>query len=496
VPRALLSVYDKTGIVDFARSLASMGWELISSGGTALVLAEAGLEVIDVSTITGYPAILGHRVVTLHPSVHGAILADPDDAQHRDELETYGITPVQLVVVGLYPFSGEPSIELIDVGGPAMIRAAAKNHRHVGVVTDRRQFESVLTELSMTGELSHDTRRHLAREAFSLTASYDAAISTWLTADDPLPERITISLSRDSTLRYGENPHQRAARYVVDGSRSWWSSIEQLGGKEMSYLNVVDAESAADLVWRFDSPAAVIVKHANPCGVAIGGDIGEAYANAIACDPKSAFGGIVALNGLVDASVARSVLEVFTEVLIAPDFSDDALVLLRAKPNMRLLRAAAAPTEERHLRQIHGGFLAQTLAPANADTTSWQVVSIAQPTDSQLRDARLAVVTCAAVWSNAIVIAKNDMTVGIGGGQQSRVDAVELACRRAGDRATGAVAASDAFFPFSDGPQRLFDSGVGLIVQPGGSTRDEESIAAANEAGCVMLFTGERHFRH
>lgn len=496
MPRALISVHDKTGVVDFARALSTMGWELLSSGGTAQVLSDAGLHVIDVASITGYPAILGHRVVTLHPSVHGAILADIDDAQHQAELAEHDITPIQLVVVGLYPFATDPSIDLIDVGGPAMIRAAAKNHRHVGVVTQREQYNAVLTELSAHGSLLDETRRRLARDAFALTASYDAAITTWLNDDDPLPDHITLSLSKETPLRYGENPHQQAARYVVDGSSSWWSSVAQLNGKEMSYLNVLDAQAAADLVSRFDQPAAAIIKHANPCGVALGSTIDEAYQNALACDPTSAFGGIVALNRRLDETTARLIAEVFTEVVIAPDCSNEARTVIAAKPNLRLLLATAAPHESRHLRQIHGGFLAQTVAIDRPDPSSWNVVSTARPSENQLRDAALAWATCSAVWSNAIVLAKDNMTVGIGGGQQSRIDAVDLACRRAGDRAIGAVAASDAFFPFADGPQRLIASGVRLIVQPGGSTRDQESIDAANEAGCVMLFTGERLFRH
>ncbi len=496
MPRALLSVYDKTGIVDFARSLVAMGWELLSSGGTAGVLTEAGLDVIDVATVTGYPAILGHRVVTLHPSIHGAILADPNDAQHLDELHEYDITPVQLVVVGLYPFNDNPSIELIDVGGPAMIRAAAKNHRHVGIVTSRDQYEAVLAELTSAGTLSTHTRSNLAREAFATTAAYDAAIATWLNDGEQFPDRITLALSKEATLRYGENPHQEAARYVVDGASSWWSTMQQLNGKEMSYLNVLDAEAAADLVSQFDTPAAVIVKHANPCGVALGASSDEAYTNALACDPTSAFGGIVAFNRPVDAATAQRISEVFTEVVVAPSFSDEALSLLTTKPNLRLLRAESPPREAHLLRQVHGGFLAQNHDPVVADSATWRVVSAAQPTDAQLRDARLAWTTCAAVWSNAIVLVRHDMTVGIGGGQPSRVEAVDIACRRAGDRARGAVAASDAFFPFPDGPRQLFDSGVGLIVQPGGSTRDKESIDAADAAGGVMIFTGERHFRH
>lgn len=496
MPRALLSVYDKDGIVEFARGLSALGWELLASGGTAHVLNNAGLHVIDVASITGYPAILGHRVVTLHPSVHGAILADIDDAQHQAELAEHDITPIQLVVVGLYPFAQHPSIDLIDVGGSALIRAAAKNHHHVGVVTHRAQFDEVLAELSAHNALSDDTRRRLAQDAFARTAAYDAAIATWLSNDDPLPGRIILSLTKETPLRYGENPHQGAARYAVDGSTSWWSSVKQLNGKEMSYLNVLDAQAAAELAYRFDEPAAVIIKHANPCGVAVGTTISDAYTRALACDPTSAFGGIVALNRPVDGDIARRIAEVFTEVVIAPDFLDEARTVLGAKPQLRLLRAAMPPADRRHLRQIHGGFLVQTVDTPSFDTRSWRVVSAAQPNKTQLRDAALAWVTCSALWSNAIVIAEANATVGIGAGQASRLESVELACRHAGTRATNAVAASDGFFPFPDGPQRLIDAGVRVIVQPGGSLRDQESIDAANAAGCVMIFTDSRHFRH
>lgn len=496
MPRALLSVHDKSRIVEFARVLAGLGWEILASGGTARALADAGVDAIDIATVTGFPAILGHRVVTLHPQVHGAILADIDDPTHRSDLADHGITPIDLVVVGLYPFAEQPGIDLIDVGGPAMIRAAAKNHRHVGVVTDVRQYDAVLAELSSTGTLSDDTRLRLAREAFASTAAYDAAIASWFTGDDPLPDRIVLSLSKGTDLRYGENPHQRAARYVVGGPESWWESVQQLGGKEMSYLNVLDAQAAVDLVWQFDEPAAVIIKHANPCGVAVGSSVGEAHSRALACDPVSAFGGIVGANDTIDEDAARSITQSFTEVVIAPSYTTGALGILAASPNLRILRADRPPTEQRHLRQINGGFLVQTIDPATVDTSSWRVVTTATPTEAQLRDARVAWTTCASVSSNAIVLAAGGATVGIAGGQTSRVDAVDLAVGRAGTRADGAVAASDAFFPFPDGPSRLVEAGIGLIVQPGGSVRDADSIAVAEAAGCAMIFTGRRHFRH
>ena len=496
MPRALISVHDKARIVGFARTLVDLGWEILASGGTARALAEAGVAAVDIATVTGFPAILGHRVVTLHPQVHGAILADVDDPTHRSDLAEHGITPIDLVVVGLYPFARQPSIDLIDVGGPAMIRAAAKNHRHVGVVTDERQYDAVLAELSSTGTLCDDTRLRLAREAFASTAAYDAAIGSWLDGDDRLPDRITLSLAKDVDLRYGENPHEAAARYALDGLDGWWESVQQLGGKEMSYLNVLDAQAAADLVWQFDEPAAVIVKHANPCGVAVGSSVTEAHVRALACDPVSAFGGIIGMNDTVDEHAAHSIAGTFTEVVIAPSYSDEALAVLAKSPNLRILRADRPPTERRHVRQINGGFLVRAIDPAAVDTSSWRVVTTATPTAAQLRDAQLAWATCAAVWSNAIVLAADGATVAIAGGQTSRVDAVDLACRRAGARARGAVAASDAFFPFPDGPSRLVEAGNGLIVQPGGSVRDAESIAVAEAAGCAMVFTGRRHFRH
>jgi phosphoribosylaminoimidazolecarboxamide formyltransferase/IMP cyclohydrolase len=411
-------------------------------------------------------------------------------------MDDHGIGPIDLVVVGLYPFTDDPSIELIDVGGPAMIRAAAKNHRHVGVVTNEGQYDAVLDEIRRDGMLADATRLRLAREAFAATAAYDAAIASWFAGDEPLPDHITLTLHKEADLRYGENPHQRAARYVLEGNASWWSSVEQLGGKDMSYLNLLDAQAAADLAWRFDTPAAVIVKHANPCGVAVGASAAEAHARALACDPVSAFGGIVAFNCTVDERAARSISEIFTEVVIAPLFTDDALAILIASPNVRILCADRPPTEHRTLHPILGGFLVQTTATPAIDTSTWRVAGSVTPSDAQLRDALLAWATCSAVWSNAIVLAHDGATVGIGGGQPNRVDAVDLACRRAGQRAAGAVAASDAFFPFPDGPRRLVEAGVGLIVQPGGSVRDAESIAVADAAGCAMVFTDRRQFRH
>lgn len=503
MPRALLSVFDKTGVVDFARALHDLGWELLSSGGTAKVIADAGIPVIDVAAVTGYPAILGHRVVTLHPSIHGALLADTDNAEHVADMRTHHIEPIALAAINLYPFSSNPSIELIDVGGPAMVRAAAKNSAHVAVVTEPTQYDLIIDAIRDNGSVPPALRQQLAAQAFAITAAYDAQVAQWFatsavhdTTSSELPQRITLSLVREQTLRYGENPHQRGARYTVDGEHGWWSTIRQLGGKEMSYLNVLDSEAACKLAWSFDEPCAVVIKHANPCGLAIATTIESAYRNAHACDPLSAFGGVVAINREATVEMAHDLKEVFTEVLIAPSYEEGAVEILTAKKNLRILQANMPTQSIQHVRQISGGFLVQDTDPVQRDTSAWQVVTTVQPTANQLRDCVTAWITCAAVASNAIVLVNDGCAVGIGGGQQNRIDAARLACERAGNRAHDSVAASDAFFPFSDGPQLLINAGVAVIVQPGGSQRDDESIALANNSGIAMIFTGTRHFRH
>ncbi|NQW33278.1 MAG: bifunctional phosphoribosylaminoimidazolecarboxamide formyltransferase/IMP cyclohydrolase [Acidimicrobiaceae bacterium] len=495
--RALLSVYDKTGIVEFARELHALGWELISSGGTATTISAAGIPVTDVAKITGYPAILGHRVVTLHPAIHGALLGDLSDASHVAEMQRLDIKPISLAVINLYPFSSNPSIELIDVGGPAMVRAAAKNHAHVAVVTDPVQYIEVLEALKSTNAIDAAMRKSLAARAFAMTAAYDAQVANWF-ADETvtLPKRINLSLVREDTLRYGENPHQQGARYRVEGKKSWWSSAKQLGGKEMSYLNVLDAEAAWNLATNFNSPCAVIIKHANPCGLAIAPTIDEAYERALQCDPVSAFGGIVALNREFSVSVAERLIDIFTEVVIAPKFTRDAVSLLQTKKNLRIIEAERPVGGHLHMRSIDGGMLVQEVDLIDAVVESWRVVSNIKPTKEQLADAAVAWIACGFVSSNAITLVNGGQTVGIGGGQQNRVDAARLACQRAGERAMGSVAASDAFFPFRDGPDLLATHGVKVIVQPGGSQRDDESIASANEHDMVMIFTGTRHFRH
>ncbi len=504
MPTALLSVYDKAGVADLAKGLHELGWRLLSSGGTARTIADAGLPVTDVAELTGYPAILGHRVVTLHPVVHGGLLADPSDPEHRRDLEAHGIEPIDLLVAGLYPFSSDPSVELIDVGGPAMIRAAAKNHARVGVVIDRADYDPVLDELRADGALSAATRRRLARGAFATTSAYDAAIVDWLARDDGvagdvdgvLPAVLELRLDRVQELRYGENPHQIAARYRQQGASSWWDSAVQHGGKELSYLNVFDTEAAWRLVHRFDRPACVIVKHANPCGVAVADDITAAYQQANGADPVSAFGGIVALNRPVPAALAMALAPVFTEVVVAPGYEDDALVTLTAKTKLRVLGAAPPGRPSLDVRTVDGGLLVQTGDPVEIDPSSWWVVSSVEPTAEQWDDLALAWTVCAAVSSNAIVYARGGQTVGIGAGQQNRLDSARIAAFRADGRAVGGVCASDAFFPFRDGLDEAVAAGVRAVIQPGGSVRDAEVIDAADEHGIAMVFTGQRHFRH
>jgi phosphoribosylaminoimidazolecarboxamide formyltransferase/IMP cyclohydrolase len=502
VPTALLSVYDKSGITEFAAGLHSLGWALVSSGGTARAIAASGTPVTDVAELTGVPAILGHRVVTLHPKVHGGILADPTDAAHRADLDEYGITPIDLVVGNLYPFSSDPGIDLIDIGGPAMVRAAAKNHAHVGVVVDPGEYGPVLAELGDAGSLSAATRRRLARAAFAHTAAYDAAIVTWFdeseegTVAGGLPSSIHLALDRAQPLRYGENPHQEGARYRRVGATSWWDSMEQLGGKALSYLNLYDTEAAWRLVHRFDEPACVVVKHANPCGVAVATDIAEAYVRANACDPVSAFGGIVACNRTVTEAMATALADVFTEVVVAPGFDDAALATLTAKKNLRVIVAEAPSPVPFDVRPIDGGLLVQQPDPVAGRDESWRVVTTAQPSDDQWHDLEFAWQVCAAVSSNAIVYAKDVQAFGIGAGQQNRLDSARIAAQRADGRAAGGACASDAFFPFRDGLDVIAEAGLAAVIQPGGSVRDDEVIAAADEHGIAMVFTGQRHFRH
>ena len=507
-------MYDKTGVVEFATALHELGWDLISSGGTARVIAEAGVPVTDVADLTGVPAILGHRVVTLHPKVHGGILADPTNPSHREDMAEYGIEPIELVVANLYPFSAEPSIELIDIGGPTMVRAAAKNHAFVGIVTDPSRYDEVLTELRAEGALTQATRTRLARDAFAHTAAYDAEIVAWFDAGQPspgadaagadaieapaeLPATISLTLTREQVLRYGENPHQVGARYATAGQTGWWDTAAQHGGKEMSYLNVYDTEAAWRLVHSIGArPAAVVIKHANPCGVAVADDIATAYARAHACDTTSAFGGIIALNRTVTLEVAQAIAPVFTEVLVAPGYEPDALSALQEKKNLRILTAAAPGAPGLSLRPIDGGYLVQTPDLVTDDPSGWTIATKRTPTEAEWIDLVLAWQIVAKVTSNAIVLVKDGQAVGIGCGQQNRRDAGHLAAVKADGRAQGGAYASDAFFPFPDGLDAAIEAGATCVIQPGGSIRDEEVIAAADAAGLAMVFTGERHFRH
>ncbi len=499
--RALLSVYDKTGVVDLAEGLVELGWELVSSGGTATAIAEAGLPVVEVAAVTDAPEMLGGRVKTLHPKIHGGILADRSNPDHLADLEARDITPIDLVVVNLYPFTSDPGIELIDIGGPTMVRAAAKNHAHVGVVVDPAAYGDVLEELRADGALSEETRRRLARAAFAHTAAYDAAIVAWFddtdASDDPLPASLHLAAERVQELRYGENPHQVGARYRWSGQRSWWDDAVQHGGKELSYLNLYDAEAAWRLVHELgDGPAVVIIKHANPCGAALADDLATAHRLAHECDPDSAFGGIVAANGPLPRAMAESLSEIFTEVVIAPSYEGGALEVLTAKKNLRVLEAPPPGPLGLHLRTIDGGLLVQTPDELVVDTATWRVVTERAPTDAERRDLELAWRLVARVGSNSIVLVKDGQAVGIGAGQQNRRDAGRIAAQKAAGRAAGGACASDAFFPFRDGLDAAAEAGATAVVQPGGSVRDDEVIAAANEQGLAMVFTGERHFRH
>ena len=501
MPTALLSVYDKSGIVELAAGLHAAGWRIVSSGGTAKAVGDAGVPVTDLAELTGLPAILDHRVVTLHPKVHGGLLADPTNPTHQADMAAHGIEPIDLLVVNLYPFTSNPTIELIDIGGPAMVRAAAKNHLHVGVVVNPSDYTVVLEEVRAHGALGAGTRRRLARDAFATIAAYDNAIANWF--DDPatdttevLPPGLHLSLEKAQSLRYGENPHQQGARYRVVGKESWWDTAEQHQGKELSYLNLYDTEAAWKLVHRFGGPACVVVKHANPCGVAVADDITEAYVRANACDPVSAFGGIVAVNRPVTVAMAEALAPVFTEVVVAPGYDEGALDVFARKGNLRVLTARQPFGSPFDMRSIDGGLLVQQVDTVSPDRSGWQVVTEAQPTPEQWADLAFAWHVCAVVSSNAIVFAKDGQAFGVGAGQQNRVDSARIAATRAAGRADGGVCASDAFFPFRDTLDVAAAAGIRAIIQPGGSVRDEESIAAANEHGIAMVFTGERHFRH
>jgi phosphoribosylaminoimidazolecarboxamide formyltransferase/IMP cyclohydrolase len=511
--RALLSVYDKTGIVELGGALHELGVDLVSSGGTAKALAGAGLPVTDTAEITGFPAILGHRVVTLHPKIHGGILADPADPEHRADLDRYGIEPFDVVVVNLYPFGADPSVDLIDIGGPAMVRAAAKNHASVAVLTDPADYDGVLAELRQGGATTPATRRALARKAFAHTAAYDAAIVAWLDqpaepaepAASPFPDTLHLTYERvPLALRYGENPHQRAALYrdVASGAAPWWETMTQHAGMALSYLNLYDADAAWLLAHDLDpsgtKAAVAIIKHANPCGAAVAGDLADAYQAAFECDERSAFGGIVAVNRPIDLATAeRMVAAAQADVIIAPGYEPGVVDALVAKrKNTRLLEAGPPVADGRHLRPVTGGLLVQDPHHFASDRHDWRVVTVRQPTGTELDDAELAFRICGYVKSNSIVLVRDGVAWGIGAGQQNRVEAGQIAAQKAAGRAKGGACASDAFYPFPDGIEAAAEAGVAVIVQPGGSVRDEAAIAKADELGVAMVFTGERHFLH
>jgi phosphoribosylaminoimidazolecarboxamide formyltransferase/IMP cyclohydrolase len=491
--RALISVYDKAGVAEFARGLAELGWEIVASSGTATHLAEQGITVTRVESLTGFAELLGHRVVTLHPAVHGGILARRDVAEDVADLDAHGIEPFDLVCVGLYPFGESESVEMIDVGGPSMLRGAAKNFAHVAAVSGPEQYAAVLDELRRDGALSLETRRRLAAEAFATTAAYETAIAAWFARDEALPTRLALSLPRAADLAYGENPHQQAAFY---GDRFFVG--EQLHGKPLSFNNLRDLDAARALLGELDGPACVIVKHANPCGAAIAGSVDEAYEGALASDPVSAYGGVLAVDRFVSGLLGRRLSEQFVEVVSAPGYEAEAVEALTAKPAVRLLVAAERGPAGLDVRSALGGLLVQT-ADAAADDRDGMQVACGSVGDDEWRDLLFAWTVCKHVTSNAIVLARDRRTIGIGAGQMSRVDAVRIAVEKArehGHDLAGAVLASDAFFPFADGPRIALDAGIRSIVQPGGSKRDAEVIDAVREAGAAMVFTGRRHFRH
>jgi phosphoribosylaminoimidazolecarboxamide formyltransferase/IMP cyclohydrolase len=518
IRRALISVYDKTGVVELAVELARAGVAIVSTGRTAAMIAEAGAAVTPVADITGFPEILDGRVKTLHPRIHGGLLADTRNPAHLAEISEHGIEPIDLVISNLYPFeatvasgaSVDECVEQIDIGGPSMIRAAAKNFASVAVVTDPTGYDAVRAALR-AGGFTLAERAGLATQAFEHTASYDVAVAGWMNrtvlGEDAFPEWAGDTWRRVSVLRYGENPHQQAALYRH--GRGGLATAEQLHGKEMSYNNYVDTDAAWQTATAFSDPAVAIMKHANPCGIAVSpagrfdsveDAVADAHRRALACDPVSAFGGVIAVNRPVSLTIAEQIAEVFTEVVLAPAFDDDALAVLTRKKNIRILRMPAdVPVEEWGWRHISGGVLAQTVDRLNApgdDPATWTLAAGDAADADTLADLAFAWRACRSVKSNAILLAHGAASVGIGMGQVNRVDSCRLAVGRAGDRAAGSVAASDAFFPFPDGPQVLIDAGVRAIVQPGGSVRDSETIEAAAKAGITMYLTGTRHFLH
>ena len=523
VTRALLSVSDKTGLIEFARALAEHGVELVSTGGTAKAIAGAGLKVKDVSDLTGFPEMMAGRVKALHPKVHGGLLAIRDNKEHAEAMKTHGIAPIDLLVVNLYPFEAtvdkgagfEECIENIDIGGPAMIRAAAKNHDDVAVVVEAQDYQSVLDELKANkGATTLKLRRRLAAKAYARTAAYDAAISNWFSRQLEVgaPDYRAFGDRLIHSQRYGKNPHLTAAFYATPDKRPGVSTARQLQGKELSYNNINDTDAAYECIGEFDArrtAACVIVKHAIPCGVAEGSVLVSAYRKALACDSTSAFGGIIAMNRPLDADTAREITKIFTEVIIAPDASEEAIAIIGARKNLRLLLAGSLPaprTPGLPAKTVAGGLLVQSRDNAEVDDMTFKVVTKRAPSDAEMRDLKFAFRVAKHVKSNTIIYAKDLATVGIGAGQMSRVDSARIAARKAQDAASelklaepltmGAGVASDVFFPFADGMLACIEAGVTAVVQPGGSMRDDEVIKAADEHGVAMVLSGVRHFRH
>ena len=520
IRRALISVSDKSGLMDFARFLQDCGVEILSTGGTAKTMRDADISVIEIGDHTGFPEILDGRVKTLHPKVHGGILGKRSEPAHLATMEEHDIDPIDLIVVNLYPFEAAVSagadydtcVENIDIGGPAMIRSAAKNHDGVTIVTDAEDYDAVIEDMKVNdGATSPALRRRLAGTAYARTAAYDAAIGRWFAEqnDDTFPRRFSLSGMRVQSMRYGENPHQNAAFYATDDNRPGVATATQIQGKELSYNNLNDTDAAFELAAEFETPAMAIIKHANPCGVALGDTLADAYAKALKCDPVSAFGGIIAVNRAMDVAAAESMKDIFLEVLIAPEITAGAREILAAKRNLRVLETGGMPDPAASglmTKLLSGGFLLQDRDSGRVGRNDLKIVSKREPSTQEIADMLFAFSVCKHVKSNAIVYAKDGATVGIGAGQMSRVDSSRIAVRKSEDAAKaagetealvkGSVVASDAFFPFADGLLAAADAGATAVIQPGGSIRDEEVIAAADDTGLAMVFTGIRHFRH
>lgn len=504
--RALISVSNKEGVVEFARGLEELGYEIISTGGTYNTLREAGVAVKQVADITGFPEIMDGRVKTLHPGIHGGILARRDVPRHMEQLQENQITPIDIVAVNLYPFretiakpgvTMEEAIENIDIGGPSMVRSAAKNHRDVIIVVKPEHYTTILEELKK-GEVSQEMRRKLALEAFSHTAAYDSMIAGYLSRlnGSYFNDNFILAGEKVYELRYGENPHQKACFYRNMNPGSGLADAKVLNGKELSYNNIIDTEAAWELVKEFDAPACVIIKHTNPCGTAIAGTLEEAFTRAFAADSVSAFGGIIAFNRRLDLAAARKAVEPFMEVIIAPAYDDEALKVLKNKKNLRVLELPLQKNEELTVKTVSGGFVIQEKDLDEMEPANLQVVTEVAPTPEQLKELAFAWKIVKHVKSNAIVIARDGMSIGVGAGQMNRVGAANIALEQAGDKARGAVMASDAFFPFKDTVETAAQYGIAAIIQPGGSIRDAESIEECNRHGIAMVFTGVRHFRH